>query len=524
MDDEHELETHHLTATSPSSEKLVDRPRSGVVALVDRASITVADLLIGPAGVTVRRWVVVFNGAGDLRYIDTDAKSAVAALARVLAENGFPNKLAAVGLTDSMFGAALCDLPKTSTEALSALIVKRVREQVVDPPDDLLADHSVMDLPRVEKAAPDRVRKGYLAWSSKALMEGFQREFQAHELAVGRLMPPAVALLDLFGRTRPDDETRLELFARYCYPSLVIGVCGAREPLYLRFLPDLMADATEGVVATVLQEVRRTAAFVTENHPNARVQRLCFSGLSANDGASLTARLRAQGDMDAESLHMPVEGPASEADPERLAVLASLLLHGAPLRGRNVRAMDLLPKSPPRVSRSLVALGAFMVLGLVACMTSLFLAKSAVEAGTTDVAALEGQFTELTAGASERVVARREAHALAIDSATLGVLSAASGNPVQPLLEALLLAPPEARITAASIDNPFRAGAARAQLDLRLSGDFSSDGGAARLHARTAQLAARPWCADLRITQGGLKAAAGKVGLAEDVGLKAWLR
>jgi hypothetical protein len=173
------------------------------------------------------------------------------------------------------------------------------------------------------------------------------------------------------------------------------------------------------------------------------------------------------------------------------------------------------------VARPVVALAALAGVSVVAGVTSLLLAQATVRAGQREVAALETEYAGVSGGAATRAAQLERAGALPARSATLARLADRPGNPVQPLLEALLLLPPEAALKAAALDAPPD-GSAPARLDLRLSADFSGPQGAAQRAALQAALAARPWCAGLHVAQGGLRA--GADGPRETLDLGSWLR
>ena len=505
----------------PVSDALTTRARRGVVVLLDRTTITVADLAVGPEGVGVHRWVVAQNGRQDLHWFDDDPASAVAALRRVLDGNGLPRRLACVALNESLFGTTLASLPRTTPAAMAALVSRRVREEAVAPEGDLYADHALVD---VEGEADDTPRRGFVSWCSRTLMDGYVAEFRRQHLAVARVMPPSVALLDVFARSRHATEPRLELLVTYNFPSLVIGVFDSGRPLYLRVLRDVMADATDGVVGTVLREVLRTIAYAIENHQGRQVERVCHSGLTAADGERLAKKLHEHSALPAEVLAVPLSGPPDGADAQQLAVAAGLLLHGAPLAGRKTKALDLLPLPVGRVPRALATLGLLAVVAIVTGMTSLQLAKGTVQSVESEVRALEEDFEGLSANAAERTGILERATTLQPRRAVLELIEDRPGNPVQPLLEALLLVPPEAAVTSASLDNPYPVSRDRPRLDLRLGADFSGASGAERLNRLVSGLRTRPWCASLQVVQGGLRASRDDESMSESIGLGAWLR
>jgi len=495
--------------------RLGRRPLHGTVALIDRASISVAELAIGPRGVSVRRHVLAFNGMADMKFLDSDPASVVAALARVLRENGLQNKLACVGLFESMFGATLCELPPTTPAAAAALLERRVREQVIDGKEDLLADHASVE---ARKSPAATKQHALLAWASRAQLERFAAAFKREGLVVRRIVPPSVALLDLFGRTRPADADRLELFARYCYPSLVIGVHRGGRPLYLRFLPDVMADADEGVVTTLISEVRRTAMFVTESHEGSALAAVTFSGLSVNDATRFTQRLAAEAGLQAQSQQVTLDGPDLGADPERLAALTGLLLHGAPLARQRVRAMNLLPGADRPLARTAGTLLALALVTMVAAFSSLGIARHSVKAGSTDVRMLEACLQSLQPTSDERRTLLEVSRRAQTNRATLDLLHTVAGNPVQPLLETLLLLPPGARAVEGRLNHAYAIGSEHPRLELLLRGDFSGPR-AASADALQAGLRNRPWCAALTASRGSVQVSADHAGVVEDLAL-----
>ncbi len=498
---------------------LCRRPVRGLVAVVERTSITVADLAVSPKGVQVHRFVACLNGPDDLVWFDQDPDSVAAALARILREQGLSSKLACVGLPDAAFSTALGPLPRTTAAATAALVVRRVRQEAIAPQADLLADHLVVR-PRGDARAP---RPAYVSWCERALMEGFAASFRRHGLQVARVTPPSVALLDLFGRTRPADEARFELLVRYSYPSLVIGVHEGRDPVYLRVLTDVMSDSTDGVTGTVLREVLNTVAYTIENHQGRMVERVSHAGLPAADARRFEARLRDSANIPAEALSIPVTG-AGEVPAEASATAIALLVQGASPPGADVHPMDLLPARERRASRLLVGLALLAGLSVVAAVTSLAFAREVASAAAGEIEALEREFADLAGDAGERTAGLEQAALVQPREATLARLGAGAGNPVQPLLETLLLVPQEATLVAACLERPCAAGAGPARLDLKLSGDFSGAAGATSQRALTEALAGRPWCAALQVTQGSLRTALGGEAMAESLGLGLQLR
>jgi len=500
---------------------LTSRPRRGTVALIERTAITVADLTLSPDDVRVHKFTVSHNGRKELVYFDHDPESMVAALVRVLQEQSLPPKLAAVGLPDAAFGTSLVPLPRTTPAATAALVARHVRDEAVAPEADQLADHAVID--SVDRS-PDAPRRAYVSWCSRPLLDTFTTAFRRHRMDIGRVVPPSVALLDLFGRTRPATSHRFELLLRYAYPSLVIGVHYGREPVYLRVLRDVMADATDGVTGTVAREVLNTIAYTIENHQGRTVERVCVSGLPPAEVARLQAKLQQDAGIPAESFAVPLaEGATSETPIEALAVMTALLAHGTPLPGASVRAMDLLPSPVKRFSRAFAVMAGISVLSVAVSLISLFLAQATVDASRGAVAMLEDDQEQVVQGAVARNAALLRAAGLQPHRTTLAMLDDRHGNPVQPLLEAMLLAPPEAELTSISLDNPPAAGDERPRLDLRLSGDFSGEGGAARQRAFTDALASRPWCASLSLVHGGLRTTDDGAPV-ESLGVGIWLR
>lgn len=500
---------------------LTARPRRGTVALIDRTAITVADLTLTPEGVRVHKFTVSHNGRNELVYFDHDPESMVAALVRVLQEQSLPLKLAAVGLPDAAFGTTLAPLPRTSAAATAALVTRHVRDEAVAPEGDLLADHALIEPLERETEAP---RRAWVSWCSRPLLDAFTSAFRRQRMEVGRIVPPSVALLDLFARTRPARGARFELLLRYAYPSLVIGVLDGREPAYLRVLRDVMADATDGVTGTVTREVLNTIAYTIENHHGRMVERVSLSGLPPAEVARLRAKLQEHAGISAETFTVPrAEGPGADAPDEALAVATALLAHGAPLPGASVRPMDLLPAPVRRFSRGLLLMSGLSLLSVATGLTSLFLAQATVSASVAELAALEQDHAQSEEGSVERNAVLRRAAELQPRRTTLAMLEDRPGNPVQPLLEALLLAPPGAEVAGASLDNPPPAASDLPRLDLRLTGDFSGEDGAARQRAFTAALAARPWCASLSVVHGGLRNAETGVPI-ESFGVGVWLR
>jgi hypothetical protein len=343
-------------------------------------------------------------------------------------------------------------------------------------------------------------------------------------MEVGRIVPPSVALLDLFARTRPARGARFELLLRYAYPSLVIGVLDGREPAYLRVLRDVMADATDGVTGTVTREVLNTIAYTIENHHGRMVERVSLSGLPPAEVARLRAKLQEHAGIPAETFTVPrAEGPNADAPDEALAVATALLAHGAPLPGASVRPMDLLPAPVRRFSRGLLLMSGLSLLSVATGLTSLFLAQATVNASVAELAGLEQEHAQSEEGSVERNALLRRATELQPRRTTLAMLEDRLGNPVQPLLEALLLAPPGAEVASASLDNPLPATSDLPRLDLRLTGDFSGEDGAARQRTFTEALAARSWCASLSVVHGGLRNAETGVPI-ESFGVGIWLR
>ncbi|HTE05684.1 MAG TPA: hypothetical protein VK824_05760 [Planctomycetota bacterium] len=489
----------------------------GTVALVDRASITVAELAVGPLGVRVRRHVLAFNGRDEMRFLESDPDSVAAMLARVLRDNGFSNRLACVGLFESMFGATLCELPRTTPAATAALLERRVREQIVAPGEDLLADHACV------AEAPGTPLRALLAWASRSQLDRYAAAFRREGLRVRRVVPPSVALLDLFGRTRVADPERLELFARYCYPSMVIGVHRGDRPLYLRFLPDVMADADEGVVSTLLTEVLRTATFVAESQQGRTLSGVTFSGLTASDASRFTLRLRDEAGLDAQPQHVDVDGPDLGADPERLAALTGLLVHGTHLARHRVRSMNMLPGTERPLARTVATLLAVALVTSVIAFTSLGLARGAARVSAAEVHGLEAGFEELVRTAPERQALLDALQRTETQRATLAFLRTAAGNPVQPLLGSLLLLPAGAVPIEGRFENTYAAGGEAPSLSLRLQGDFSGAGSAALDHL-AAELRAQPWCAALSMSRGAVRVEPDQGRVTEDVALGMELR
>jgi hypothetical protein len=488
---------------------------SGTVALIDRASIAIAQLSVGPRGTRVHRHVMAFNGQSGMQYLESDPASVAAALARVLKEQGFAPRLVCLGLFESMFGATLCDLPTTTTAAATALLERRVREQVIDQSEDILADHACID---ATARSSDTPRRALLAWSARAQLQAYADAFRKEQLHVERVVPPFVALLDLFGRTRPDDGDRLELFARYCFPSVIIGVNRGRQPLYLRFLPDVMADATDGVVPTLLNEVRRTAAFAVENQHGTALSGVVYSGLSPADASRFVQRLREEARLPAQAQTVTLDGSAQGADPERLAALTGLLLHGAPLARQRVRAMNLLPARVRSLSQTMITLLVFTTVSTIAAFTSLGLARHALAAETDRIGTLESRLADLSRHSEERLALVTESRRSQAAQATLELLGTVAGNPVQPLLEALLLLPAGTTPSEGRLDHAYAVGSEVPRLELQLRGDFTGEQ-AGRLAALVAALRQRPWCLELQEQRGSVEVNADRNGVAETVTL-----
>ncbi len=487
----------------------------GTVALIDRASICVAELAMGPAGVRVRRHALVFNGKDGIQFLDSDPDSVVAMLARVVREHGFSRRIACIGLFESMFAATQCKLARTTPAATSALLERRVREQIIEPTEDLLSDHTCVS---PVTAPPDEPLHVLLAWASRAQLERYARAFRRERLSVERVVPPSVALLDLFGRTRPDEPDRIELFTRYCYPSLVIGVHRGGLPLYLRFLPDLMADAEESVVSTILNEVRRTATFVAESHMGRMPAGVTYSGLTASDGARFEQRLKAEVGLVAHTQQVALDGADAEIAPERLAALTGLLVHGAPLAGKRVRAMNLLPKTERPLAQTAATLAVLAVITMITAFASLGVARHSVQAVSQEIHQLEADFAAYAPGLAERHELIDVARRADSQRATMQLVQTVHGNPVQPLLETLLLLPDETLPAEGWLNNAYAVGTEVPRLELRLRGDFSGPR-SARLAAFTDALKARPWCASLTATRGAVRVSPGHDDAQEDVSL-----
>jgi hypothetical protein len=251
------------------------------------------------------------------------------------------------------------------------------------------------------------------------------------------------------------------------------------------------------------------------------VERVCHSGLPPAEVERFRSRLHDHAGIPAEPLAVAVAGAPGDVPHETLAAAAALLLHGAPLPGCSVRPMDLLPAAVQRVSRPVLALASLAAVSGVAGVASLLLAQGTVQATTRAVSALEQEFAQLVADAGPRAALLERASELQPRRATLDRLQDRAGNPVQPLLETLLLLPPEATLASAALDAP-PSGERPARLDLRLAADFSGPGGAALRRDFTSALAARPWCDGLHLVQGGLRA--GPDGRSESLGVGLWLR
>jgi len=479
----------------------------GIAAVVERDSAAVCELAVDGV-VQVRRGIVARNGAGDLAWDPGDPTSVAGLLETLLARARLPRRIDVLALSQSLFRMTCMVVPPVSGETLSALLAKRLAETVHEAHGEWLADSTPIGNPGDEEATSV---PSVLAWAERATIERVEAELRARRIDVRRLVPPMAGLLNLLGRTRGKDVPGALLVVHVSLPSLCIFLFDGEDLLYVRPMRDALASAPEQLPEIMQVEVQRTAAYFRENQRGRSVEQVLVSGLAAESAERFCRWLSA-------SVGSPCDPLLIATDPEfpaaidrdalaaHLPLLAGSLLPSMRAHIDPARPLDLLPPRPRRMAMVGVLAALVLAGGAAAAWAREgFLRESRgreVEIGT-----LDRERSRLEAGRPTRadLLAQAQRH-----QAELQSLQVASeiASPISPVLESMLLVPPELVLVGARIRRPSIArsaipdGDGRATLELRLHGDFTRRG--PELVERLLRaLETRPWCGAARAEAAG---------------------
>lgn len=488
------------------------------MALADALGVAVAQLAIGPRGLHVERFVDVGDADLPPEYASADPQAVAAALDGVLTTHRLSRNLLALGLDDSLTGASLAELPDVRGRALTALLGQKVRQELPVQQKPVLADLLRVE-PRGENGAEARQR-AWVTWSEQELVAGLAGALAARQIRVERVLPPALALLDMLGRTREGATPGLELVVRFCWPSVVIGVFSGGSPQYARFLGDLLVDATEDPVSAGITELRRTVAFVRERNRGKQPDVVWHTGLEPSRALDFAQRTEADLGLRAAPLSVAATGDLDGGRADRLVVLAALLHHGTGRRRRRGEMLDLLPDRPRRDHWLLAGLGAAVLATTAVSMEVL----DHIQQSSLDVmarrAALTAEHSRLSLIGEERAALARDLEEREVWQAALESAPWRQTDPAAPLAEAILTLPDGVRLEDARVARPYGEGGT---LDLRLSCD-STGSGADELSRYLELLAGRTWAADLATRRGDLAFDGGRDGASERLDLEITLR
>lgn len=491
------------------------RTFKGTVALADALGVAVAQLSVGPSGLKVDRFVDVGDAELPPEYASADPAAVAAALDGVLTEHKLPKRLLCLGLDDSLAGASLADLPDVKGRALNALVASHVRSELPVQNASVLAD-----LVRVSGTDEQDAQRSWITWADESLVLGVRKALDARGIKVERVLPPSVALLDMFGRVRPSEDDKLELVVRFCWPSVVIGVFSGGVPQYVRFLGNLLVDAVGEPVDAGILELQRTVAYIRERNRGRAPEVVWHTGLDPSRAHDFEQRLEVALGIPAASLVLEAHGATDQGRVDRLTVLAAMLHHGTDRGRKRGQTLDLLPDPPARDHWVLAGLGA----GVLAAAGFCFTVFDEVRQGNLGVgarrAALLAEHSRLSDSEPERSLLRTELELRHAWDASLAVVSSAGRDPVQPALEAVLALPPKVELASLSLSTPYdHAGL----LSLSLTGD-STGSLAEDLNHYLTLLGERPWADRLITRRGDLAFAQESQAALEEMGVDVSLR
>jgi hypothetical protein len=490
-----------LDEDDPPAHVLTPRARAaaGVVALAERDTIVVADLAITSKGIAIRRAAVARNGEDGASWTIGEPGSVAKALAAAVARAKLPRRITAVALCQSLTGVQHTVLPPVKGRLRDALLAKRLAELVNDEPGEWVID-TLEFRNRGERAGsgPNAV----IAWADAPVMRAWDAAFSAAKLEVGRCVPPMVALLNLLAQAHDEGGAEPEIVVHAALPSLCIVLHEGEELLYARLLRDVLAAEPERFPETVQTEVQRTAAFFAENKRGRRAGHVAISGLSKDHAGRFAAWLAQNVGLPA--LPLALARKPGQADPAgvdvsaALPILTGLLLHEVRPGVPASRPIDLFARRRRHPKRwALAAAGLVLVLAGVAWARTHFDAPARRQQG--DVSTAGSEIARLEAEQVRRAVELGNAQRVAAEQQCLAAIGAADGNPVLPLMEAMLLVPPGLEIESSRLERPATSdlgkpeGAPESRLELTLRGDFTGIG-PQLVQQYVRMLEKRPWC------------------------------
>jgi hypothetical protein len=485
-------------STEPAGISPRTRRRHGIAAVVERDALAIGELTV-ESGVTLHRAAVARNGE-SIDWRTNDAESVAAALATMLERAGLPNRIDALALSQSLFGATCTVVPPVKGETLAAVLGRRMKEVVSDAQGEWLIDHAPIGNPGDEEAS---VVPSVIAWADRAAIESIESALRARRVDVRRIVPPMVGLLNLLGNEREPGATGAVLVVHVSLPSLCIFLFDGEDLLYVRPMRDVLAAAPEQLPEVVQTEVQRTAAYFRENQRGRRVEQILVSGLPRANAERFSKWLAASVGSPSEPFAVALTAPiAVDVDADALAahlpILAGALLPGMRARLAKSRPMNLLADRPRRLPLYAAAAGlVFAGIFGAAWEREIWSRQAATQQHLVD--RLGRELAQLQSGSAHRAEELAAARRFGEERDCLAKVGADS-NPVQPALEAMLLVPPELSLVGTRLTRPAVLGATReqgdgARLELRVRGDFTRRG-PQLVDQMVASLQSRPWCAD----------------------------